>query len=217
MSGVVGADGDTVNPWLLGPGKRTIDAVVSIVVLLVLSPVIASVAMIVRVSLGRGVIFRQERAGVRGASFDVLKFRTMVASFSEDWDPARDEERITRVGRLLRSTSLDELPQLWNVVRGDMSLVGPRPLPMRYVDRYSPEQRERLRARPGITGLAVVKGRNALSWEDKFRWDVEYVRTASLRRDLRILVMTLAALVKVRTTRAEGHATMPEFMGSMGS
>lgn len=200
-----------MNPYLESYRKRALDLVLTVPLCVVASLPLLLTGLMVVVLMGKPVVFRQERAGHGGRSFLVLKTRTMVTATTLH---RADAERLTPVGRLLRATSLDELPQLWNVLRGDMSLVGPRPLPVRYVERYSPEQRLRLAARPGLTGLAVVKGRNALSWEEKFAWDVEYVRTASLRMDLMILLKTVPALLRVKATAAEGHATMPEFMGS---
>lgn len=159
------------------------------------------------------VLFRQERPGLHGEPFEMVKFRTMLAP-----DPARglvdDADRLTRLGRVLRATSLDELPSLWNIVRGDMSLVGPRPLLMRYLPRYSPEQARRHDVRPGLTGLAQVSGRNALTWERKFELDVEYVEHHTLRGDLRILLATVAKVLRRDGIAAEDSVTMPEFMGS---
>lgn len=191
--------------------KRVVDLFVSAAGLVVLSPVIAAIALAVRLADGTPVLFLQERAGLHGQPFEVKKFRTMAPG-SED--PETDEDRITRLGSWLRSTSLDELPSLVNVFRGDMSLVGPRPLPMRYLDRYSPAQARRHEVRPGITGLAQVSGRNGISWEERFELDIDYVDSQSLRGDVTILVATVRSVVNRDGISAEGHATMPEFEGS---
>jgi lipopolysaccharide/colanic/teichoic acid biosynthesis glycosyltransferase len=193
--------------------QRIIDFVVSVVLLLLLSPVLAVLALIVAWRLGRPVLFRQPRPGRMGTPFTLVKFRTM-----RDVDPARgmvtDADRLTRLGRLMRSTSLDELPTLWNVLRGDMSLVGPRPLLVCYLDRYTPEQARRHLVRPGMTGLAQVRGRNALSWEGKFAWDVWYVDHRSLRLNARICAETVLTVVRRDGIAAAGDVTMPEFMGT---
>lgn len=193
--------------------KRAFDVVVAGAVLLVTLPAQLLIAVLIRLRLGKPVLFRQERPGRDEVVFELVKFRTM-----RDSDPGRgwvtDEERLTPLGRTLRSLSADELPTLWNVLRGDMSLVGPRPLLVRYLERYSPEQRRRHEVRPGITGLAQVSGRNLLSWEEKFALDVEYVDTRSMRVDLRILVNTVRQVFARQGISAEGAATMPEFLGS---
>lgn len=196
--------------WLRSRGKRFVDLAIVVPALVVVVPVIGLAALLVVITMGRPVFFRHERAGLQGQPFHVLKLRTMRRA---RFDGEPDASRITRLGRLLRALSVDELPQVWNVVRGDMSLVGPRPLPVAYVARYRPEQRVRLDARPGITGLAQVRGRNALSWEEKFRLDAEYVGNASLRTDLSVIVATVVAVVTLRGISASGHATMPEFLG----
>ena len=194
------------------PLKRVIDVVVGGLALVVSLPVQAAIAVLVRLKLGSPVLFRQPRPGKDERVFELVKFRTMV-----DPDPARglvtDEERLTSFGAALRSTSLDELPTLWNVVRGDMSLVGPRPLLVRYLDRYSPAERRRHEVRPGVTGLAQVSGRNALTWADKFAQDVAYVDARSLRLDLRIIRRTVLQVVRRDGVAADGSVTMPEFEG----
>jgi lipopolysaccharide/colanic/teichoic acid biosynthesis glycosyltransferase len=172
------------------------------------------VAGLVLLTQGVPVIFRQVRPGRGGRPFELLKFRTMRHARDAAGRPLPDAERLTGFGKFLRRTSLDELPELWNVLRGDMSLVGPRPLLMEYLPLYSPEQARRHEVRPGVTGWAQVSGRNALSWEEKFRLDVEYVDRCSLAMDLRILAMTAAAAAPARGVSAEGSATMPRFMGS---
>lgn len=176
-------------------------------------PVQALTAAAVRVTMGRPVLFRQQRPGLHGEPFTMVKFRTML-----DPDPKRglveDADRLTPLGKFLRSTSIDELPTLWNILKGDMSIVGPRPLLMRYLDRYTTEQAQRHEVRPGLTGLAQVNGRNALSWEEKFSYDVAYVDSHSLIGDLRIILATVVSVVRRDGISAEAEATMPEFMGS---
>ena len=186
---------------------RCFDLVMVFVTAPVWLPMVALVAGVVRIGMGRPVFFRQTRPGWRGRPFMLIKFRTMRDG------PGTDAERLTRVGRWLRRTSLDELPELLNVLRGDLSLVGPRPLLMEYLPRYTPEQARRHEVRPGITGWAQVRGRNALTWEEKFRLDVWYVDHRSLWLDLRILAVTGWQVVRGRGVCAEGHATMPAFEG----
>jgi lipopolysaccharide/colanic/teichoic acid biosynthesis glycosyltransferase len=191
--------------------KRAIDVVVASVGLVVTAPVTAATAVLVRVLLGLPVIFRHRRPGRGGEPFTLLKFRTMTDARRPDGTLRPDAERLTRFGRFLRSSSIDELPELVNVVRGDMSLVGPRPLLMEYLDRYTPEQARRHDVRPGITGLVQISGRNALSWEEKFELDVWYVEHRSLALDLRILAKTVPALLTRRGIAQPGHATMPNY------
>ncbi|SCG62829.1 Sugar transferase involved in LPS biosynthesis (colanic, teichoic acid) [Micromonospora echinaurantiaca] len=194
-------------------GKRIIDVTVAAVLLLLATPALALVALLVALGLGRPVLFRQRRAGLHGRLFDVVKFRTMRAP-----DPSRglvtDGDRLTPLGCWLRATSLDELPTLWNVLRGDMSLVGPRPLLPEYLPRYSPTQARRHEVRPGVTGLAQVRGRNGLSWEEKFDLDVEYVDNRCLRLDLSILVATVRTVLRREGIAAAGSPTAPEFLGT---
>lgn len=197
--------------------KRAFDVTLASLGLVVLSPVLLVTALLVRYRIGSPVLFRQTRPGLRGQPFQILKFRTMTNAVDAEGQLLPDEERLTKCGQLLRSTSLDELPELINVVRGDMSLVGPRPLIMRYLERYTPEQARRNLARPGITGLAQVRGRNALSWEDRFALDVEYIDNWSLALDVRILFETVITVLKRDGISTEGHATAPEFMGERGS
>lgn len=192
--------------------KRGVDLAVATTLLVLLAPVIAVVAVAVRVALGSPVLFRQQRPGMNGTAFELVKFRTMRTLGPSD-GVANDAERLTAFGRWLRSTSLDELPTLWNVLRGDMSLVGPRPLLMEYLDRYTPEQRRRHEVRPGITGLAQVRGRNALSWEQKFAADVEYVDGLGPVLDARIVVATLRTVLRREGISAPGVATMHLFTG----
>jgi lipopolysaccharide/colanic/teichoic acid biosynthesis glycosyltransferase len=193
--------------------KRVVDVAVAGPLLVVTAPVQAAVAVAVAGRLGRPVLFRQRRPGRGGVPFTILKFRTMlpldVAAGHVD-----DASRLTPLGRFLRSTSLDELPTLVNVLRGDMSLVGPRPLLMAYLPRYSATQARRHEVRPGLTGLAQVSGRNAVGWDERLALDVEYVDTRSLRLDLAILGRTVAAVVRREGISADGEATMPEFLGS---
>jgi lipopolysaccharide/colanic/teichoic acid biosynthesis glycosyltransferase len=197
--------------------KRAFDVVVATIALVVFSPVLLVVAMLVRRRIGSPVLFRQTRPGLNGKPFEILKFRTMTNETDGYGQLLPDEDRLPRFGSLLRSTSLDELPELINVIRGEMSLVGPRPLVMRYLPRYTPEQARRHLARPGITGLAQVRGRNALSWEERFALDVDYVDEWSFWLDLRILVWTVGAVIKREGISTEGHATAPEFMGTEDS
>jgi len=199
--------------WLRGGTKRAIDVVGAVVGLVGTSPVTIAVALAVRLRLGSPVLFRQERAGQDGASITVVKFRTMTDARGPDGALLPDEQRLTRFGRALRATSFDELPQFWSVLRGDMSLVGPRPLPMAYVDRYSPEQRRRLAARPGITGYAQVQGRNAVDWSARLAMDVWYVDNAGFLLDMKLLAKTYWVVLTRRGVSAEGHVTMHEFTG----
>jgi lipopolysaccharide/colanic/teichoic acid biosynthesis glycosyltransferase len=195
-------------------GKRLLDLSLAIPALLVLAPVAVAIGIAARVKLGTPVLFRQRRPGRDDEMFELIKFRTMTDERDESGKPLPDEQRLSPFGDRLRRTSLDELPTLWNVVRGDMSLVGPRPLLVQYLDRYTPEQRRRHEVAPGITGWAQVNGRNALTWKEKFELDVWYVENVSLRTDLAILWRTVAQVLGQRGIAAEGHATMPEFMGN---
>lgn len=191
--------------------KRLLDLTIVILLAPFWVPVALVVGAFVFVFLGRPVFFVQERAGQGGRAFRLVKFRTMRTG------GGTDAERLTRFGRFLRATSLDELPELWNVLRGEMSLVGPRPLPTRYLPRYTPEQNRRHEVRPGITGLAQVNGRNALDWETKFLYDVTYVDSRSFRLDLKILARTALQVVFPRHIAHDGEATMTEFVGSRAS
>jgi lipopolysaccharide/colanic/teichoic acid biosynthesis glycosyltransferase len=186
------------------------------IALLVLSPVIAVLAVLVRIKLGSPVLFRQPRPGLKGKPFTLIKFRTMRDAFDSAGKALPDEERLTAFGNWLRRSSLDEVPEFWNVLRGDMSLVGPRPLMMQYLPRYTPEQMRRHDVRPGLTGWAQVNGRNAVDWDQKFRFDVWYVDNRSLALDLKILWMTARAVLRSEGIAFEGSATMPEFMGTEG-
>lgn len=196
--------------------KRLFDILVSASLLLLLAPLMAIIALIVRISLGAPILFWQQRPGLDGLPFFLVKFRSMRAATSDHHGVGSDDLRLTRFGRFLRASSLDELPELWNVLTGDMSLVGPRPLLMQYLDRYTPEQARRHEVRPGLTGLAQVKGRNAMTWEDRFALDLWYVDHRSMMLDLKILGMTVLHVIRPRGINAEGVATMPEFMGRSG-
>lgn len=193
--------------------KRGMDLALTVPLLLLTLPIQAVAAITIRRSMGRPVLFRQQRPGLHGEPFEMVKFRTMLLP-DPDQGIVTDEQRMTRVGAVLRSTSIDELPTLWNVVRGDMSLVGPRPLLMQYLDRYTPEQARRHEVRPGLTGLAQVRGRNAVSWDDRFAYDVEYVDSRDILLDLSILVRTVVRVVRREGISAEGHVTMTEYMGT---
>lgn len=193
-------------------GKRALDLILSVPALVISLPVQAVVALLVRLRLGSPVLFRQQRPGLHAKPFQLVKFRTMLP-VDEAQGLTHDASRMTQLGAFLRSSSLDELPTLWNIVRGEMSLVGPRPLLMQYLPRYSPEQSRRHDARPGLTGLAQVSGRNALTWEQKFQFDVDYVDRQSLRLDLAIMARTILSVLRRDGISADGQATMPEFIG----
>ncbi|MBD3782259.1 MAG: sugar transferase [Micrococcales bacterium] len=195
--------------------KRVIDVAVAGVALALTSPLQGLVAIMVRRDVGAPVLFRQVRPGLHGEPFELLKFRTMRA-VDRERGLVDDVDRLTPLGRRLRSTSLDELPTLWNVLRGDMSLVGPRPLLVEYLTLYSPEQQHRHDVRPGLTGLAQVSGRNSIGWDERLRLDLQYVRKHSLRGDLRIILRTIGAVLRREGITAEGDATMPRFQGSGG-
>jgi lipopolysaccharide/colanic/teichoic acid biosynthesis glycosyltransferase len=194
--------------------KRVFDIVVAGTALLLLSPLFAAIAIAVRLKLGTPVLFRQQRPGLHGEPFQLVKFRTMRNVVDASGKPLPDAERLGGFGKFLRATSLDELPELWNIVRGEMSLVGPRPLLMQYLGRYSPFQARRHEVLPGLTGWAQVNGRNALSWNDKFALDVWYVDNRSFLLDLRILLMTVGQVFASRGINAEGSATAEEFTGA---
>lgn len=193
--------------------KRFIDFIAGSGILLVLSPIMLLIAMLNRVYLGKPVFFVQKRPGLGGKPFDLLKFRTMKNALDSNGDPLPDSERLTRYGKFLRSTSLDELPGLWNVVKGDMSLVGPRPLLMEYLPLYTREQARRHDVRPGVTGWAQVNGRNTLSWEEKFKADLWYVDNQCSALDFKIIGMTIIKVFKRDGVNADGEATMAKFTG----
>jgi lipopolysaccharide/colanic/teichoic acid biosynthesis glycosyltransferase len=193
--------------------KRLLDIVASAALLVMLSPLLLVIALLVRINLGSPVLFTQHRPGKNGRIFALYKFRTMKPSpgAASVEAVASDAERLTRFGRILRTTSLDELPELWNVLRGDMSIVGPRPLLVEYLERYNSEQARRHEVRPGITGWAQVNGRNAVGWEERFAMDIWYVDKRSFLLDAKIAWMTIAAVLKREGVSAEGRATMEPF------
>jgi lipopolysaccharide/colanic/teichoic acid biosynthesis glycosyltransferase len=195
-------------------GKRLLDFILAAIALMLLAPALAVIALLVRVKLGSPVLFRQQRPGLHGRPFTLLKFRTMSDARDEEGRLLPDADRLTGLGQALRNASLDELPELINVLRGEMSLVGPRPLLMQYLERYSPEQMRRHEVRPGITGWAQVRGRNALSWDEKFSLDVRYVDHLSFSLDVKILLLTVKMVWRREGVSAKGYATMPEFKGS---
>lgn len=194
--------------------KRGLDILLSLCGIIVLSPVLLVLAILVRVKLGSPVLFRQERPGKNEKIFTLCKFRTMTDAKDEKGELLPDEVRLTKFGRLLRATSLDELPELFNILKGDMSVIGPRPLLVRYLPRYNAFQRRRHEVRPGLTGLAQISGRNALTWEDKFAYDVRYVDNLTFAMDVRIFFGTIRAVLKHEGINSETSATMEEFMGS---
>lgn len=194
--------------------KRLFDVTVAAVLLVVLAPLLLLLAVLVALLLGRPVFFVQQRPGRHGRPFKLIKFRTMVDARDASGNLLPDAQRLTRFGRWLRATSLDELPELWNVLKGDMSLVGPRPLLIEYLPLYSPVQARRHEVRPGITGWAQVNGRNDISWEEKFALDVWYVDNQSLLLDLKILLLTMLRVVQRKGISQRGHATAEKFMGS---
>jgi len=194
--------------------KRMFDLLVASILLVLLSPVMLVTGILVIIFHGRPMLFGQKRPGLHGQAFRILKFRSMRDAHAEDGSLLPDEARLTKLGEFLRATSLDELPELINVVRGEMSMVGPRPLLMQYLERYSPEQARRHDVLPGITGLAQVNGRNALTWEEKFRLDIWYVDHWSFWLDIKILFLTIWKVIKREGISQPGHATAEEFMGN---
>jgi lipopolysaccharide/colanic/teichoic acid biosynthesis glycosyltransferase len=209
----VGRAKEAAVTWYRRIGKRALDVLVAAVAIVALAPLGALIAIVVRAVLGSPVLFRQQRPGLHGVLFEIVKFRTMIDAAGR---PLADAERLTRFGRFLRSTSLDELPELWNVLKGEMSLVGPRPLLTAYLARYTPAQARRHLVRPGLTGLAQVSGRNAMSWERKFALDLEYVERCSLTLDARILILTIWQVVTRHGVNQPGQATAEEFVGTVG-
>ena len=194
--------------------KRLLDIIIASIALILLSPLYAFVAYKVKKNLGTPVLFRQVRPGLHGKPFEMIKFRTMKDVVDEQGNPLPDSERLTPFGQMLRSTSLDEMPELWNVIKGDMSIVGPRPLLMEYLPLYSPEQAKRHDVRPGMTGHAQVNGRNAISWEEKFKLDTWYVENQSIWLDFKIMFKTVHKVLAKDDISAEGEATMTRFTGS---
>ena len=194
--------------------KRTLDLTVALCGIVLSSPLMLVIALAIRITMGSPVFFRQVRPGRRSRPFTLVKFRTMNNCTNTRGEVLPDGERLTHIGAFLRRTSLDELPQLWNVLVADMSLVGPRPLMMQYLERYSPEQARRHEVLPGITGWAQINGRNTVTWEEKFRLDLWYVEHQCFLLDLRILAVTVWRVLKGEGISQQGHATVPEFMGS---
>jgi sugar transferase EpsL len=193
--------------------KRVFDLSFSISFLFLLLPLFALISYAIRISIGKPILFRQLRPGLNGKAFEIYKFRTMTDCRDESGQMLPDDQRITNLGQLLRSTSLDELPELFNVFKGEMSIVGPRPLLPQYLDLYTPEQARRHAVRPGLTGWAQVNGRNAISWEEKLRLDVWYVDHQSFKLDLKIIIKTLKMVIKREGINQAGHVTMSEFQG----
>ena len=193
--------------------KPICDFIIALILFIILSPIITLTAIFLLIANNGKVFFFQQRPGFNSMPFNIIKFKTMRDAFDEKGEPLPDELRITKVGNIVRSASLDELLQLVNVIKGDMSLVGPRPLLMQYLPRYSPEQAKRHNVKPGITGWAQVNGRNAISWEEKFMYDVEYVNKQSFILDIKILWMTFINVLQRKGISADGHVTMDEFKG----
>ncbi|EPF5720695.1 sugar transferase [Vibrio cholerae] len=194
--------------------KRIFDFLLAAIFLLLFSPIILFIAWKIRKNLGSPVLFRQTRPGLNGKPFEMIKFRTMKDAVDANGNPLPDSERMTPFGDKLRNSSLDELPELWNVLKGEMSLVGPRPLLMQYLPLYSKEQARRHEVRPGVTGWAQINGRNAISWEEKFKLDVWYVDNRSFWLDLRVLLLTVKKVIFKEDISAEGEVTMPQFKGN---
>ncbi len=194
--------------------KRLLDIIIASIALILLSPLYVFVAYKVKKNLGSPVLFRQVRPGLHGKPFEMIKFRTMKDAADEQGNPLPDSERLTAFGQMLRSTSLDEMPELWNVIKGDMSIVGPRPLLMEYLPLYNAEQAKRHNVRPGMTGHAQVNGRNAIGWEEKFKLDTWYVENQSIWLDFKIMLKTVKKVIAKDDISAEGEATMTRFTGS---
>ena len=194
--------------------KRLLDIVIASIALVLLSPLYFYVAHKVKKNLGSPILFRQVRPGLHGKPFEMIKFRTMKDALDEQGNPLPDSERLTAFGKMLRSTSLDEMPELWNVIKGDMSVVGPRPLLMEYLPLYNEEQAKRHNVRPGMTGHAQVNGRNAIGWEEKFKLDTWYVENQSTILDFKIMLKTVKKVLAKDDISAEGEATMPKFTGN---
>jgi lipopolysaccharide/colanic/teichoic acid biosynthesis glycosyltransferase len=194
--------------------KRFFDILISGIALIILTPLLLVLAILVRLVMGSPILFSQMRPGLKGVPFCILKFRTMRNTVDQYGHQLADAQRLTAFGQFLRSSSLDELPELWNVLKGEMSLVGPRPLLMEYLELYSPEQAQRHNVRPGITGWAQVNGRNTISWDEKFKLDVWYVKNQSFVLDLRILLITIMNVLKKKDISHDSHVTMEKFQGS---
>ena len=194
--------------------KRPMDIILSLIALIVLSPILLIVALLVRIKLGSPVIFKQQRPGLNEKIFTMYKFRTMTDERDENGELLPDSIRLTKFGRFLRSTSLDELPELFNIIKGDMSVVGPRPLHVRYLPLYNEVQKLRHSTRPGLTGLAQINGRNAISWEEKFEWDVQYVYNITFLNDIEIIIKTFMSVIKRDGINSSNDTTMPAFTGT---
>lgn len=194
--------------------KRVLDLMLSFMAIVILSPLMLVIAILVRLKLGKPILFKQRRPGRREKIFYMYKFRTMTDEKNKQGELLPDEMRLTHFGKVLRSTSMDELPELFNILKGDMSIVGPRPLLVQYLGRYNERQRRRHEVRPGFTGLAQVNGRNSISWEEKFEWDVKYVEKVTFMQDLKIVLKTVMVILKRDGINSATCATMEEFMGS---
>ena len=204
---------ERANKLLMRRIKRLFDLTIALSSVILLTPIFVLIGFFVRIRIGSPVLFRQRRPGLHGKPFTIYKFRTMTDKRDEDGNLLPDSDRLTKLGRFLRKTSMDELPELFNVIKGDMSIVGPRPLLMQYLDRYTPEQARRHEVKPGITGWAQVNGRNAISWEDKFKLDVWYVDNWSIWLDVKIIAMTIWKILKREGINQPGQATAEEFFG----
>ncbi|GMG69716.1 sugar transferase [Tetragenococcus halophilus] len=194
--------------------KRGLDIFLSFLSLTLFSPVFLIIVMLVRVNLGKTIFFKQERPGLNGEIFSMYKFRTMTNEVQENGEPLPDEKRLTRFGKFLRSTSLDELPELWNILKGDMSIIGPRPLLVEYLPLYNEQQKQRHNVRPGLTGLAQVSGRNLISWQEKFELDVKYVRNISFKQDLLIFFLTIKKVFVKEGISSQTSSTVEKFKGN---
>ncbi|NLX90369.1 MAG: sugar transferase [Firmicutes bacterium] len=193
--------------------KRPLDFILSLIAIILLSPVLLTVAILVKIYLGSPVIFKQKRPGLNEKIFTLYKFRTMTDERDENGELLPDSQRLTKFGKMLRATSLDELPELFNVLKGDMSIVGPRPLLTKYLSLYDDYQKQRHKVRPGLSGLAMAKGRNALTWEEKFFYDIYYVKNVSFLLDIKIIFWTLAIVFKREGINEKGYVTTSEFKG----